>query len=155
MDLRSQYLKDGEHLHLRDVLTIFLQVICSCQADSIAVLLLIAIERAFAVFDIEASLHGLQVCSGVRAMHRSSLAHRDIKPHNVLVSHPKATPDVASCGASTAFDPQVPSDDSAPELEPLQSPLSDPQNRSYFHAALMVQHSFSCSQLRWPSVKLS
>ncbi|BDA48777.1 Serine/threonine-protein kinase 16 [Coccomyxa sp. Obi] len=80
----------------------------------------------------------LQVCSGVRAMHRNSLAHRDIKPHNVLVRHSKAAPDLASSGAGTAaLDAQMPSDDSVSESQPLQPQMSDPRNRSYFHAVLM------------------
>lgn len=40
VDLVNQYPKDGERLPLRDVLTIFLQVKCSCQSDRIAELLL-------------------------------------------------------------------------------------------------------------------
>lgn len=84
---------------------------------------------------IEVPLH-VQVCSGVRAMHRGSLAHRDIKPHNVLVRRSKAAPDLAS---TAALDAQMPSDDSPSESQPLQPQLSDPRNRSYFQAVLMVQ----------------
>lgn len=68
-------------------------------------------------------------------MHRSSLSHRDIKPHNVLVRRHRSgtAPSASSNGAlKTSGDPLE------SEAEPLQAQMLDEQNRSSFHAVLMV-----------------
>ncbi len=81
----------------------------------------------------------MQVCSGVRAMHRSSFAHRDIKPHNVLVRRHQTGESASLSNSSKALagDTRHPNLASVSEAEPLQLP--DAWNRSCYHAVLMVR----------------
>ena len=90
----------------------------------------------------------VQVCSGVRAMHQMNppMAHRDVKPHNVLVrSHSPPEPAVprqrfleqAENGSAAAAQ----QGHALAEAQSLHSP--SPQGNSSsgrFHAVLMVGH---------------
>ena len=114
----------------------------SLQADSISLLCCRIVCRA------SDGLHVSQVCCAVQAMHQQQppLAHRDLKPHNVLVRRDQPDVETARRDASSAS----PSSQQAEELkgngeaEPLQTSHSG-QTRRY-HAVLMVRHSEIC----WP-----
>lgn len=83
---------------------------------------------------------GEQVCSGVLAMHQMQLplAHRDIKPHNVLIRrHSPET--VSSSGSSTSRGAAHQEDASSfsAETQPLRA--ADAGGSSRYHAVLMVR----------------
>ena len=77
-------------------------------------------------------------------MHRSSFAHRDIKPHNVLVrrQRPLQAVDLPNSSVSAAaWDSGNHNVDTASERDPLQLPGA--WDRSSHHAVLMVQPSLT------------
>lgn len=150
MDSLAQHSKDGTQLPLRDGLSIFLQVPCmhkfTAELEKSMKVCACAIPcyhiggRHYTFVSYKSGPLQLQVCNGVRAMHRSSFAHGDIKPHNVLVRrHPsgQAAGLSSSSVSSAAWGSGNPDKDAASEAEPLQQP--DTGNRSSYHAVLMVK----------------
>ena len=95
----------------------------------------------------------LQVCCAVQALHQQQppLAHRDVKPHNVLIRRAQPDSEAASPSASSAAssgrhaESQLKSNG---ESEPLSGSHSG-HTRSY-HAVLMVGASMGTLDLSLP-----
>ena len=122
----------GAPLPLRDVLSIFVQVGAGCSeprmcagcgvhGGAACVLVVPAPPHQACRFVTSVAFsshppptHALawQVCGGLQAMHERALAHRDVKPHNVLLRPPAAD---AGAGSRTAAAAAAPALD-APEL---------------------------------------
>ena len=98
----------------------------------------------------------MQVCSGVRAMHQMQppLAHRDVKPHNVLVrrhtpllpAEPrKAQPKQAGARSSSSSSTTASAaerrrqEHAADEAAPLQGSPEQQSSSGRYHAVLMVR----------------
>ena len=84
----------------------------------------------------------LQVCCAVQLLHQQKppLAHRDVKPHNVLIRRAQPSSEAASPSASTAAHSRHHADiqlKSNGESEPLSS--SHAGHARTYHAMLMVR----------------